>query len=253
MQVLVVLNGEYGRRHARNLRENGPDDWSIDEWCAPSVLPPVVDYPEDHLPGQMTKADLVLSVAEDKGVAQLLPAIARLTGASAVLAPVDREEWLPRGLAGQLHRWLREQNVGCATPKPFCSLTERDYLTARGRSREVVAPITKAFAQHFGRPALRLCVTSDGRRVSSISVERDACCGCARSIADELVGRAVDDVVQQAGLLHHHYPCLASMGVDTDFDDTLMHVSGNILKDEVASCVEPYVHVSRIVPRNRAD
>jgi hypothetical protein len=24
-----------------------------------------------------------------------------------------------------------------------------------------------------------------------------------------------------SGMLHHHYPCLASMGIDTDFNDTL--------------------------------
>ena len=50
----------------------------------------------------LPSADLILAFAEHKGVAELLPDIAAMTGAAAVLAPVDNEAWLPRGLARQL-------------------------------------------------------------------------------------------------------------------------------------------------------
>ncbi|MBE9471683.1 MAG: hypothetical protein IMY75_06230, partial [Chloroflexi bacterium] len=56
---------------------------------------------------------------------------------------------------------------------------------------------------------------------------------------------------QEAGLLHHHYPCLAGMGVDPDFNDTLMHVSGNILKEQVGAEVKPFKQVRYIVPGRR--
>ncbi|MCX7683209.1 MAG: DUF166 domain-containing protein, partial [Anaerolineae bacterium] len=52
----------------------------------------------------------------------------------------------------------------------------------------------------------------------------------------------------QAGMLHHHYPCLAGMVKDPDFNDTLMHVSGHIIKDEVAEQVKLYREVAYIVP-----
>ena len=38
-----------------------------------------------------------------------------------------------------------------------------------------------------------------------------------------------------------------------DYDDTLMHVSGNILKDEVAAGVRPYRRVTYLRPGKRAE
>ena len=89
MHLLAIVSGEYGHRHVRNIREHAPSDWAVAVWQAPAVLPPIVDYPEDYLPASFDPADLVLSFAEHKGVAELLPDIARMTGARAVIAGVD--------------------------------------------------------------------------------------------------------------------------------------------------------------------
>jgi len=72
-------------------------------------------------------------------------------------------------------------------------------------------------------------------------------------VAQGLVGVSADDAEQEAGLLHHHYPCLASMGVDPDFNDTLMHVSGNILKERVGEEVKPFKRVQYVVPGQRSE
>ncbi len=82
---------------------------------------------------------------------------------------------------------------------------------------------------------------------------RDACCGCAWYVANELVGVSADDAELRAGLAHHHYPCLASMIKDPDFADTLMHVSGHLLKDNVGEQVKPFKHVQMIRPAGRAE
>ena len=265
MRILAIISGDYGRRHVENLRAHGPEDWQIEVWQAPAVLPPVVDYPEDHLPETLPASDLILSFAELKGVAELLPDVARMTGAKAVIAPVDNEAWLPRGLARQLRRWLGDMGVACATPKPLCSLTETRYSVARReeivyRAEDEGATgsegfadaegfaLIAAFARYFGRPELLLTVDPETRVIVSAEVRRDAVCGCARHVAQGLVGISVDEAEQAAGLLHHHYPCLASMGVDPGFGDTLMHVSGNILKDDVAAQVKPYKEVRYQVP-----
>lgn len=83
-------------------------------------------------------------------------------------------------------------------------------------------------------------------------MQRDATCGCARFVPRGLAGVSVDEAQEKAGLLHHHYPCLASMGIDVDFDDTLMHVSGNIFKDEVGEQVKPYRKIQYITPGARS-
>lgn len=252
MRILALITGEYGQRHVDNIRAHGPEGWEVDVWRAPAVYPPVIDYPEEFVPDSLPDTDLILAFGEHKGVAELLPEIARRTGASAVIAAVDREEWLPRGLARQLRGWLSEMDVSCVTPKPLCSLTETHYNVKRHRT-EYDDPLIADFARHFGRPALRISVDPDTGDILEIDVVRDAVCGCARYAAQELVGVPAAEAERLAGLLHHHYPCLASMGIDDDFNDTILHISGNILKQEVKEQVAEHVEVRYIRPGNKAD
>jgi hypothetical protein len=253
MRILAIISGEYGLRHAGNLRARGPAGWAIETWQAPNLLPPVIDYPEDHLPASLPPADLLISFAEHKGVAELLPEIAQLCGAQAVIAPVDSEAWLPRGLARQLRGWLERLGIACATPKPLCSLTESSYQITRREKAPVEHPLIAEFARHFGRPSFDIAVDPKSRRITSVQVQRDAVCGCARYVGERLAGVTVDEAEERAGMLHHHFPCLASMGIDADFGDTLMHVSGNILRDEVLEQVKSHKKIQYIVPGMRSD
>ena len=252
MRILAIITGEYGQRHVDNIRQHGPSDWQVGIWQAPAVLPPVLDYPEDYLPESLPSADLLLAFGEHKGVAELIPEIAKMTGVQAVIAPVDREEWLPRGLARQLRGWLADMGVACVTPKPLCSLTETGYNVRRHRI-EYDDPLIAEFAHYFGRPELQIAVDPDTRVITGVEVKRDAVCGCARFVAQDLIGVSADDAEEKAGLLHHHYPCLAGMIKDPDFNDTLMHVSGNILKDGVGEQVKPYKDIVYITPGKRSE
>jgi hypothetical protein len=62
------------------------------------------------------------------------------------------------------------------------------------------------------------------------------------------VGISADEAEYKVGMLHHHYPCLASMGNDIDYSDTLMHVSGNIIKDNVGDQVKPFKQTQYLRP-----
>jgi hypothetical protein len=248
MRILAIISGDYGQRHVDNIRARGPEEWDIQVWQAPAVLPPIVDYPEDYLPEEFPPADLILSFGEHKGIAELLPDIAKMTGAQAVIAAIDNEAWLPRGLARQLRGWLEDIGVVCATPKPLCSLTETSCDIGRRKKIEYDDPYIAEFARYFGKPELEVQVDPETRRIVSVKVSRDAVCGCAHHVAEGLVGVSVDDAEREAGLLHHHYPCLAAMGIDNDYGDTLMHISGNLLKDNVHDQVAPYIEVKYFVP-----
>jgi hypothetical protein len=253
MHILAIISGEYGQRHVDNIRAHAPTDWVVKVWKAPSVLPPVIDYPEDYLPDALPPADLVLSFGEHPGVAELLPDIARMTGARAVIAAVDSETWLPRGLARQLRGWLQDMGIACVTPKPLCSLTETHYSIGRRQRIEYHDPLIAEFSRYFGQPDLLITVDPESRRITSAEVLRDSVCGCARYVAQRLVDVSADNAEQEAGLLHHHYPCLASMGVDTDYGDTLMHISGNLLKNNVGAQVKPFKHVRYMTTAERSD
>lgn len=254
MQILAIISGEYGKRHVANVREKGPDSWVISEWQAPAILPPVIDYPEDYLPESFEPAELILSFAELKGVAELLPDIAEMCGAKGVLVAVDNQAWLPKGLERQLHGWLADINVACATPKPLCSLTETDYGVALKQSMPYDSPQIREFARYFGRPDLDITVDEKTKTIIAADVKRDAVCGCTRYVAEKLLGVHVDEVIEKAGLLHHHFPCLASMVKLDDFNhDTLMHASGHLLQDNIAEQIAPYRDMGYIVPGTRSE
>lgn len=254
MKILAIFNGEYGERHIANIKAQGPQSWQIETWEAPKLLPPVIDYPEDYLPEELPQTELILSFAENKGVAELLPEIAQMTGANAVLVAVDDETWLPRGLARQLLGWLERINVTCVTPKPLCSLTEHDYgITRRDRVGYENSYIAE-FARYFGKPEIDVEVAPESRTISASTVKRDAACGCARYVAKNLIGISVDEAEEKAGLLHHHFPCLASMVKLNDFNhDTLMHESGHQLVDYIGEQIKPFKDTRYIRPGKMSD
>ena len=140
MRILAIINSDYGSRHLANILKYAPSTWEINQWRAPVFFPLVIDYPEEFLPPEFPSADLILSFAEHKGVAELIPDIAKMTGAKAVIAAVDNENCLPRGLARQLRGWLEKMGVSCATPKPLCSLTETSYWLTRRQQIEHHSP-----------------------------------------------------------------------------------------------------------------
>lgn len=250
LRILAVTQGLWGERIADNIQAQAPPDWKVTAWAAPRVLPPVIDYPEDYLPEAFDPADLVLALGEVSGLAQLIPDIAQMCGARAVIAPIDRNASLPPGLAKQLEGWLGRMNVAVAFPKPFCSLTPGQYnRTPLVRAND--DPIIARFAEFFGRPEFELTV-EDGR-IESVQVKRDAACGCARYVAERLVGEPVEDSIEQAGLIHHHFPCLADMNKDPHYRDTLMHVSGNFLKDAIKDQVQSHLSIVYVRPQGRVE
>jgi hypothetical protein len=253
MRILTIINSDYGSRHLANITKYAPSDWIIHHWRAPIFFPLVIDYPEDFLPSELPSADLILSFAEHKSVAELIPDIAKITGAKAVIAAVDNENCLPRGLARQLRGWLEKMDVACATPKPLCSLTESDYWITRRQRLQYNSPFIAEFARYFGKPEFAIQVDPLGQNITAVEVTRDAVCGCARYVAQKLIGVSVDEAEYETGMAHHHYPCLASMGIDVDFGDTLLHVSGNIMKDDIGKRVKPYKHIQYLSPGTRSE
>ena len=249
MRIQAIISGEYGIRHVSNLRAHSPQGWSIESWRAPAAFPLIMDYPEEFLPESFPDCDLIISFAENKSVAELIPEIAKMTNARGVVVAVDNEAWLPRGLARQLRGWLERINVACATPKPLCSLTEHDYKITRRERETYESPVISEFARYFGQPDIRLTVDEATRTITGAEVRRDAVCGCARFVAEKLIGLSADEAEEKAGLFHHHFPCLASMVKLNDYNhDTLMHESGHLLQDNLAEQLLPFKRTHYIAP-----
>lgn len=232
-RLLSVTQGTWGQRIADNIGR-WATDWKVSEWTAPAFIPPIVEYPEEFLPDDLPAADLILSLGETPGVAQLIPDVASMTGARAVIAPIDREQCLPPGLARQLEGWLADIGVAAVFPKPFCSLTEATY-NRPPLTREYDDPVIRRFAARFGRPEFRIRAEDD--RITAVEVVRHSACGSTGLIASSLAGVPLEQAAEKAALSHHHYPCMASMEMDDHYQDTLMHVSGNLVKDQMQAAV----------------
>ncbi len=224
MRLLIVVQGEWGGRIAAHIRRTAPQEWQPVFWQAPAFLPPVLDEPDEFMPPSLPPADLLLVLTESAGLTDLTPDLAALCGARAVLLPVDRRSWAPPGLRRQVERRLRAKGIGCATPMPFCTLS-----TGGGAQHPLIA----AFAHRYGRPRLQCTVTVG--RVATCQVVRGAPCGNTHYIATRLVGTPVDRAPEQAGLLHHYYPCWAGMEADpTHGNHTLLHVAATMSSKAVA-------------------
>ena len=222
-----MIQGEYGRRIVDNVREHSPQDWEVLVWEAPQFLPPIVDDPEEFLPQDPPQVDLILSLAENRSASELIPDLAVLTGAQAVIAPVDNRAWLPRGMMRQMEHRLAAKSIPSAFPTAFCALEIQP-----GQH-----PLIQKFATHFGRPKLEIEV--EGDQIARVKILREAPCGNTRFVAQRLVGVPIEEAEEQAGLAHHHYPCLASMAMDDEFGDTLMHRSGLMTKLAVHDPLRP--------------
>jgi hypothetical protein len=239
LRILAITQGRYGQRIVENIRRYAPDHWQMQQWVVPTSLPSVLDDTHDFLPPMLPAADLILSLGESPSVALLLPDVVKMSGARGVIAPIDNAAWLPNELVNQLHEWLARMGVVIVAPKPFCSLTENEYNVGERRVRYVDGPIAE-FARHFGRPAVRVNWAENNAQIGSVEVVRDSACGCTRYVAEKLSGVSAEQVQLQAGILHHHFPCLASMTIDADYNDALLNVSGHILQEVVKTDIESF-------------
>jgi hypothetical protein len=218
MRILVAIQGHYGQRIADNIRNCGPAGWKVFSFTFRQDLPTIIDDADEFLPKELPAADLLISLGEHPGVAQMIPDIVKKSGAEAVIAPADNRTWLPPGLAKQVKRKLESMGVDMVYPVPFCTLSEKDSQN----------PFILEFAKYFGKPEFD--IELDGDKVKRVAVGRGSPCGCSPYVADGLVGIWERDAVEKAGLLHHQYPCLSTMVMDQEFEDTLMHRAGLMTK-----------------------
>jgi hypothetical protein len=225
IHILTIVQGEYGERIAKYIAEEGPDNWKVSTITLEKDLPDMIDDPAEFLPSDIPKADLLLPMQEEGAAAQLIVDIAKAAQVRGVIAPIDNSDWLPEGMKNQIKREFDEMGIKSVFPRPFCVLDE------------VGDVLIDQFAKRFGRPKLTLKWDND--KITEVDILVDAACGSAKFVAEKLIGTPLDEAVEKAGLAHHHFPCLAAMKVEPDFDDTLMHVSGLQIKKAVDKILEP--------------
>jgi len=220
--AVIMEDDLYGRRIVNHICKEGYSEWfwGIHEFG--EVPFNILDDLDSNFLPDVPQCDLILSLGIPAELQTLLPEIVEKAGAKAVIVAIDDPGWVPPGLRRQLEQEFMEKGVVSAFPKPLCSL------------KEIGNPIIDEFASKFGRPRLKVGV--DGGRIVKIDVLKGSPCGSTRYIAEKLVGAHIEPrekLWEELAKAHHSYPCLASMKVDSELGDAILHKSQYLIREAV--------------------
>ncbi len=181
----------------------------------PSTLPYYVDDPLDIIGTRLFPHDATLAINVHQEVLLALPDLAAAAGSRALIVPSEASSWTNRWLKGQVEKSCRQLEMGCAFPKPFCSLSPGLH------------PAIDEFMEYFhiGKPRISLQL-GDGY-IREAKVLRSAPCGNTYYVAFNLKGAPIDArVAETVAKYWHSFPCVASMEIDRDLGETLLHMGG---------------------------
>jgi hypothetical protein len=207
------------------------------EILPPSELPAFIDDAEKYLPKAIPKADLCIVSGLHKDLLLELPNYIEKVGIKGLIVPIENFVEVPSGLRMQLDKKCKELGLESAFPKPFCSLEP---------SKET--PLISRFIKEFkiGRPLLEISAIKRGKYevIESTIVRRSAPCGSTWYVARKLIGletkkEPLYDAIAKA---HHSYPCTATMGIDPEEKEPILHIAGHIIREEVEKSLGNEIH-----------
>ncbi len=226
MRILILYQGDFGRRFLENIARHAPESWEVQGYLYKTKIPTFVEELSDYLPRDLPVCDLFLSVAEHPALAEMIPLFIKEIKARAVIAPIDNKAYLTSGLARQLKKKLEALDTEFLFPMTFCTLSEK--MTQND--------LVLDFLRYFGKPKVE--IDFENEKVSQVRVLRDAPCGNTRYVAEHLPGTHRKDTVETSGILHHNHPCMATMTMDPELGDTLMHHAGLQVKLAVEEAIK---------------
>jgi len=199
----------------------------------PSELPAIIDNPEKYMPKKIPKADLCVASSLHKDLILELPHYIQKVNMKGFIVPIEDFTEVPSGLRKQVEERCQELGLENAFPKPFCSLKPAENR-----------PVISRFVTELkvGRPLLEISTVKRGKRevIDSSIVRRSAPCGSTWYVARKLVGvetsrEVLYDAVAKA---HHSYPCTATMNVDPEVKEPILHMGGYVIREEVEKALE---------------
>ena len=212
--------------HVRNIRAaiEAPD---------PSKLPAFIDDPREYLPKKLPGADVCIATGLHKDLLLELPLHLEKFGIRALIVPIEDFSEVPCGLRKQLEEKCQDLGLESAFPKPFCSLEPSE-------GKQVISRFVTEL--QIGRPLLKISTATRGKSevIDSVMVERSAPCGSTWYVARKLMGVGTRREVLYDALAkaHHSYPCTATMNVDPEAKEPILHIGGYIVREEVEKALK---------------
>jgi hypothetical protein len=254
LTLVFVYSGEFAERVIRNLINDPSFCKSCGLLCdsckysvyshvcnvraaielpKPSELPAFIDDPEKYMPKKVPKSDLYVASSLHKDLLLELPRCIENVGAKGLIVPIEDFAEVPPGLAKQLDEKCQDLGLESALPKPFCSLKpSKDKPTISRFVTEL----------EVGRPLLEITTVKKGKNeaIESTRLKRSAPCGSTWYVAKKLIGLETKTQILYDGLAkaHHSYPCTATMEVDPEVKEPILHVAGYIIREEVENALK---------------
>jgi len=223
MRLSILYGSDFGEKFISNLIE-----WSFADSIHYVERIEIKDDVVDEYSIDLPKVDVAVAIDIHPDILLDLPE--NLTHYKALIVPIERPT--PKGLLNQLEAICEDVGLELATPKPFCNLSPN-------------CGVIKEFVEYFqiGCPIFKAQTIDlgDKRIISRVEVIRSQPCGLAWFVAEKLRGfvfKSKDELWSYLSELHHSYPCTASMHVDPDYGDTLLHISGFILREAVGKALK---------------
>lgn len=254
LTVVFVYSGEFAERVIRNLINDPSFCKSCGLYCdsckynvysyvrniraamqlpSPLELPAFVDNPEKYLPKAVPKADLCVASGLHKDLLLELPYHLQKAGIKGLIVPIEDFAEVPSGLRKQVEEKCQELGLESAFPKPFCSLEP-------AKDKPVISRFVNEL--QIGRPSLEILTAERGKRevIEAAVVRRSAPCGSTWYVARKLVGvetkrEVLYDAIAKA---HHSYPCTATMNVDPETKEPILHLGGYIIREQVEKALK---------------
>jgi hypothetical protein len=193
----------------------------------PGVLPYYLEDPLGMLGGELPPHEVTIAVNLHEELLLALPEAAARAGSRLLLAPSEAPGWTSGWIRNKVRSRCRELGMHADFPKPFCSL------------RRGVHPAQDRFIERFrvGRPELELEVR-DGY-VKEARVRVSAPCGNTYFVAFNLKGVPADRrAVEAVAKYWHSFPCTASMEMDREAGDTILHLGGYLHYEALRAALE---------------
>ena len=249
LTLIFIYSGEFAERVIRNLINDPSFCKSCGLYCDsckynvysfvrniraamqlpdPSKLPSFIDNPEKYVPKNIPKADLCIASGLHKDLLLELPNLIQKVGIKGLIVPIEDFNEVPSGLRKQVEERCWELDLENAFPKPFCSLEP-------SKDKTVISRFVNELK--VGRPSLRISTVTRGRHevIDSTVVRRSAPCGSTWYVARKLIGTEIkrDFLYDTVAKAHHGYPCTATMNVDPEMKEPVLHLGGYIIREAV--------------------
>ncbi|MHC1631232.1 MAG: DUF166 domain-containing protein [Methanotrichaceae archaeon] len=211
MRIGVITRGKYGERVIETIKKR--TDFEIESEDVPEFLPDFIEDPEEFvdeldLNSEIFSSDLVITYSLHPDVTPEIAIRAGKGGAQAVIIPggLARAGSQPelQKIADRYGIYIEVDEICCTLEK--CGIEAID-----------------AFAEKFGQPVFN--VELEDGHISKVDVVKGSPCGSTWFMAEELVGKTIEEAPPWAGLLCQQYPCRGVRGGEGG-----IHASGDLHK-----------------------